>query len=105
MWSNSDEVACHVRRYTKSELRRKAEKAGFEVMRMTSFVSLLFPLMFISRLQNRISKEGYDPCKELRINPMLNSSFEFILNIENLLIKTGVSFPFGGSLLLVGRKV
>ena len=30
-------------------LRRKVEAAGFEIVRMTSFVSLLLPMMFASR--------------------------------------------------------
>lgn len=105
MWSITDEYACHVRRYTAEELRRKVERAGFKVERMTSFVSLLLPLMLISRLRSRTQKEKFDPGGELKVNPVLNKSLECILSFERLFIKAGVSFPFGGSLLLVGRKV
>ncbi len=105
MWSITDELACHVRRYTAEELRIKVERAGFQVERMTSFVSLLFPLMFMSRLRSRTQKEKFDPGGELKVNPVLNKSLESILSFERLFIKAGVSFPFGGSLLLVGRKV
>jgi len=105
MWSITDDYACHVRRYTAEELRRKVERAGFKVERMTSFVSLLLPLMLISRLRSRTQKEKFDPGGELKVNPVLNKSLECILSFERLFIKAGVSFPFGGSLLLVGRKV
>lgn len=67
--------------------------------------SLLLPLMLISRLRSRTQKEKFDPGGELKVNPVLNKSLECILSFERLFIKAGVSFPFGGSLLLVGRKV
>jgi len=105
MWSVTDEYACHVRRYTAKEFRTKVERAGFQVEKMTSFVSLLFPLMLMSRFLGKIQKDKFDPSGELKVNPVLNKSFECILSFERLLIKAGVSFPFGGSLLLVGRKV
>ena len=68
MWSITDELACHVRRYTAEELRTKVERAGFQVERMTSFVSLLFPLMFMSRLRSRTQKDKFDPGGELKVN-------------------------------------
>lgn len=105
MWSITDELACHVRRYTIEELRIKVERAGFRVERITSFVSLLFPLMLLSRLRSEIKKANYDPGEELKMNPLLNKVMYNILRFERLFIKSGVSFPFGGSLLLVGRKV
>ncbi|MEN6461520.1 MAG: class I SAM-dependent methyltransferase [Syntrophomonas sp.] len=105
LWSSYDEFACHVRRYSSKELISKLERAGFKVLRMTSFISFLLPLMFISRLRNKNQKEEFDPFKELKINPILNKGLEGVLTLERSFIKAGVSFPFGGSLLLVGRKV
>ena len=51
LWSRADEHACHVRRYSASELSAKVSAAGFRVERVTSFVSLLLPLMLASRLR------------------------------------------------------
>ncbi len=51
LWSRQDESACHVRRYTATELRRKVLAAGFIPLYETSFVSLLLPMMWLSRLQ------------------------------------------------------
>lgn len=105
LWSQADTFAYHVRRYEARKLKRKVEQAGFQVVYMTSFVSLLLPLMLLSRLQQRQLKEDYDPLAELRIQGGLNSILEKILTIECKIIQTGLSFPAGGSLLLVGKKL
>ena len=51
--ANIDARAGHVRRYRAAELRGKVMEAGFEIVRMTSFVTLLLPLMLASRLAQR----------------------------------------------------
>lgn len=104
LWSAVDDDACHVRRYTRSELAAKVAAAGFRVDYATSFVSLLLPVMALSRL--RRGGEGRpDPLAELRLPPLLNRLFGAVMALEGWLIRCGVRFPCGGSLLLVGRKV
>lgn len=103
LWSDADEYARHVRRYSARDLRVKVERAGFEVLRVTSFVSLLLPLMLISRLKLR-SKQSYDPSAEITLSRPVNAIFEQILAVERAMIRFGVSFPIGGSLLLIGRR-
>jgi hypothetical protein len=46
----------------------------------------------------------FQPWREFEIGPTLNKTLESILKFERMVIKTGASFPAGGSLLLVGRK-
>jgi SAM-dependent methyltransferase len=104
LWSEYDVRAGHVRRYRAAELRARAMEAGFEIARMTSFVTLLLPLMFLSRFAQRAPKGQYDPAAELRLAPWLNRTLETVLDAERALIRAGVSLPAGGSLLLVGRK-
>jgi SAM-dependent methyltransferase len=104
LWSQQDEYACHVRRYEAQELQDKVEKAGFRVEKATSFVSLLLPLMFMSRLSKRKPVENYDPTQELRISGLANAALEKVLDLERLMIRGGVSFPMGGSRLLIARK-
>jgi len=104
LWSQADDYGHHARRYTAKELRAKVENAGFLVVRMTSFVSLLFPLMLISRFKNRHSAGAYDPMSEVKINHSMNTLFKRILDFERLIIKLGLSFSVGGSLLLIARK-
>jgi SAM-dependent methyltransferase len=104
LWSTTDEYACHIRRYEAGEIAEKVRAAGFEVERMTSFVSLLLPLMFASRFrQNRRTPE-HDPLTELRIGGFVNSALETIMTVERWAIRRGVDFPAGGSLLVVARK-
>jgi SAM-dependent methyltransferase len=103
LWSASDQYAMHQRRYNCDELSRKVESAGFQIQRMTSFNSLLLPLMIWSRLQRKRNHD-FQPWREFEIGPTLNKTLESILKFERMVIKTGASFPAGGSLLLVGRK-
>ena len=101
LWSVIDEHACHVRRYTRLELVDKVKRAGLRVEYVTSFVSLLLPLMWVSRLRSR--NGDYDPMREFRIPGWLNRSLEAIMTIELGLLKLGLRFPVGGSLLLVAK--
>lgn len=104
LWSRMDVHACHIRRYSARELADKVQAAGFEVVRMTSFVSLLLPLMMISRLLQREEGERYDPLAELRIGGGANILLEKVMDAERWAIRAGLDYPAGGSLLLVARK-
>jgi SAM-dependent methyltransferase len=104
LWSKYDVRAHHVRRYRAVDLRDRLTGAGFEVVRMTSFVTLLLPLMAASRFARQKRGADYDPLAELRITGWLNWTLEKALDFERLLIRAGVSFPAGGSLLAVARK-
>jgi SAM-dependent methyltransferase len=104
MWSQRDEYVRHKRRYTRADLAEKIANAGFELTRMTAFVSIPFPAMIVESLLNRKPKKHYDPLKGLQTSAFINGLLTTILAFERQLIKTGVSFPFGGSLLAVARK-
>ena len=104
LWSYVDEYAHHQRRYTRVDLLTKVQAAGFTVLRCTSFVSLLLPAMYLSRLRNRQRREDYDDTAELRTNRIANSLMGTVMDWERMLIKSGVPMPAGGSLLLVARK-
>jgi hypothetical protein len=104
LWSEYDVRAGHVRRYRARELSTRMVEAGLEIVRMTSFVTVLLPLMYLSRLAQRAPGAGYDPLAELRIAPWLNWPPEQALALECLLIRAGINFPVGGSLLVVARR-
>jgi hypothetical protein len=105
LWSQADDYAHHVRRYSEQELKTQVEQAGFKVIRMTSFVSLLLPLMLISRLKQRRPNPDYDVTSELRISGWINAILENILTLERTMIQFGISLPVGGSMLLVAKKL
>jgi SAM-dependent methyltransferase len=103
LWSAVDEYSCHVRRYTRKELMEKVKRSGLTVEYVTSFVSLLVPLMWLSRL--RVSDTNFDPMKEFRIPVWLNRFLALFMSIELGLLKIGFRFPIGGSLLLCAKKI
>lgn len=104
LWSAADENAHHVRRYVAKELVQKVQRAGFEVLMNTSFVSTLAPLMIATRLLGRGWRSSQDALAELRIRGVLNRVLEYILDTECGMIRAGVRLPIGGSLMLVARK-
>jgi SAM-dependent methyltransferase len=103
LWSPADENARHVRRYSSRDLKEKVERAGFKVMRMTSFVSFLLPLMLVSRWAKR-NASGKEASAELALAPSLDALLEQVMRLELLLIKTGINLSIGGSLLLIASK-
>jgi len=102
LWSAADDYAHHKRRYTVQELRRKILHAGFRIEYCTSFVSLLLPLMALQRLSTR--SQNYNPDDEFKISPLLNAALYLVMQLELILLRLGLRFPAGGSLLLLARK-
>lgn len=104
LWSIVDEYSFHKRRYTRKELIKKVKATGFQVVYATSFVSFLLPLMLFSRMKRQTTRNNFNLVEELKINPCLNMIFENALAIERVFIKCGVSFPAGGSLLMIAKR-
>lgn len=104
LWSAHDEYGHHKRRYTRRELKAKLGRAGLELLRATSFVSIPLPAMYLSRLRNRGPVESFDPAAEFRIPRALNAALERILGLELALIRRGISLPAGGTLLAIARR-
>lgn len=103
LWSASDEYAHHVRRYTAAELHDKVRRAGLEILRSTSFVTLPLPAMMLSRRASQdLSK--FDPVAELTVPAPVNAALETALRLEHIAIRAGVSLPVGGSRLVVARR-
>jgi SAM-dependent methyltransferase len=103
LWSAVDEYSHHVRRYRRRDLLQRVKGAGFDVVRSTSFVSLLLPVMAVSRLRQR-RQEGFDPLAEYPDSAFVDSALGWLLGAERALIKVGLSLPAGGSLLVVARR-
>lgn len=118
IWSNNDVINKHKRRYTKKELKQKLGEAGFEVLYINHFMFFLYPLLWISSkfLEKKIGKNNGDKnwkksssieiarFLNLKINPVLNFLFHLVLSFEFFLIKLGVKFPIGSSLICVVQK-
>ena len=65
----------------------------------TSFMSLLLPLLALSR-----RRRTFKPSGELEVGPAANRLLGAVMALERALIAAGVSFPAGGSLLAVAHK-
>lgn len=104
LWSASDEYAQHLRRYTRAELVGKLRQAGFRPLLVSSFVALLLPAMLAARARRRHLDADYDPDAEFAVGRAANALLEGVLAFERQLIRLGVRFPFGGSLIVVARK-
>jgi len=103
LWSEADVRACHKRRYTRQELVRKVESAGFQTQRVTSFVSLVLPFLWVSRrLKRQAGNSSANP--EFQVSRVLNWFLEAVLRLEAHFIRRDTAFPAGGSLLLVAQK-
>ncbi|MER8373519.1 class I SAM-dependent methyltransferase [Mesorhizobium sp. M1406] len=103
LWSELDKHSFHFRRYEMKELHEKIEGAGLDIVYSTSFVSLLLPLMFLSRLRNSASQQ-FDAGRELRIGSAANASLRAVMGLESLILATGLTLPAGGSRLVVARR-
>jgi SAM-dependent methyltransferase len=104
LWSPVDEYACHIRRYSASELHTKLETVGFEIIRTTSFVSMLLPAMLLSRLKQRHAQPNIDPANELKLSAGFNAFLYKVMQVEVGLIRSGINLPIGGSRLVVAKR-
>lgn len=105
LWSRTDEVAHHERRYARGELERKLRRNGFEVLFSSSFTALLLPLMIASRALGRGKQTSEGANQEFMLNPTLNRAFTSILRTEVRLTLMGMKWPAGGSRIVVARAV
>ena len=112
LWSYFDIAGHHIRRYQKTDLNRKLELAGFQVIKLSYFMSILFPVVWLRR---KITKKHLainqnqgqifqSTVEELQIIPVLNGVLSLILGWENQLIRIGFRIPFGTSLIAVAKK-
>ncbi|GAB3824123.1 class I SAM-dependent methyltransferase [Kribbella italica] len=101
LWSAADVAAHHVKRYSRRMLIDELQTAGFEPVKVTSFVSLLLPAMMAARLR---SKENADVEGELGMAAPLNRACYTAMRLESVLIRAGLPLPAGGSLLAVARR-
>ena len=109
LWSASDDIGHHARRYRPREMQAKVSIAGFKVLYSDSFTSLLLPLMALVRLRERIpgrTRPGDEEIieQEFRITPGLNAALRRVLRVEHALRRFGVRYFAGGSQAIIAVK-
>lgn len=107
LWSTLDELVSHKRRYRKKELVAKLDRAGFEIVYLTSFITLLLPAMILSRVFDRAQPRSTDPAADFasRVAPpaLVNTICDWVMRVDETVLKLGLTLPVGGSLLAVAR--
>jgi SAM-dependent methyltransferase len=107
MRSKLDELGHHYKRYDKNTLRIEIEKEGFKCIYSSYFMTLLFPLVIISRkiIPFLFFKKHKSNDLELKkpIN-ILNKFFYHLMNIEAYFIRREISLTYGLSIISVFKK-
>ncbi len=97
-----DEVVGGNKRFIKSELKNALQKTGFFVEVLT----YRYPLLFVFILLNKIFYPNNRKNSDLKsIHPLMNKALYLFHKIENGLIKSGLSIPFGSSVFVVAQKM
>lgn len=107
LWSDFDEASGHCRRYQPVELTTKLKEAGFTVEYLSPYMSILYPLMRLSRRKRGGGESATNQAvnRDLRIVPVVNELLLAFLTAEAWWIGRGGKLPIGGSLLAVARKL
>ena len=109
LWSSDDQFAGHYRRYNQPLLRQTLVEAGFEVVLLSAFFSLLVPPLALLRtlpsvLGLRTLQGPDDALKHHRVNHRFAAMMGRALAFETALLARRTTLPFGTSLIAVARK-
>jgi SAM-dependent methyltransferase len=102
LWSVTDEVSHHYRRYRLPEITTKFRSEGLTVMRSSYFNTLLFPLIAFVRIGVRLLHIKMHSEAETG-NGLINMVLYRIFAFERRLL-AHTNFPFGVSGMLVIKK-
>jgi SAM-dependent methyltransferase len=109
-WSYNDELAQHLRRYSRTDFEELAEATGFELSLSRYFMFLLSPLLLMSRLrapkyQEWTDDETEEYVRKTHRTPMapLNATLKLIFGLETP-VGHWLPFPWGTSVLGVFKK-
>jgi SAM-dependent methyltransferase len=102
LWSAHDVGLHHKRRYSRTLLRERIEKAGYRIDKLTYTNAALFPAAVLARLADRLRKA--DAASGQAMPPKaVNAAMKALFSAESLIVPT-MPLPFGVSLLAVFGK-
>jgi 2-polyprenyl-3-methyl-5-hydroxy-6-metoxy-1,4-benzoquinol methylase len=109
LWSSDDEFAGHYRRYNRRTLARVLTDAGFEILLLSHFFSLLVPMLFLARtLPSTLGRRKVRTMDEALVHhrsaQRLSTLVERLFRLERIMIASGRAVPIGTSLVVVARK-
>ena len=92
------------KRYRRSELRNKIERAGFSIKKITYLNVLMFPLALIIRIMKKLFRFNDANESDVKMpNPALNNILAKILFFEAVLLQY-IDFALGLSVFCVAEK-
>jgi SAM-dependent methyltransferase len=101
MLSRHDAAVANTRRYTASGLCRLLQTAGFRPVFVSYWNVLLFPLMVLTRKLF----PGNPAASDVKLYPRVIELFcRAATRVELALLKAGLRFPFGGSIIAVAIR-
>ncbi|HEX9367166.1 MAG TPA: class I SAM-dependent methyltransferase [Vicinamibacterales bacterium] len=101
---NHSILSGEVRRYSKRDLRRRLEAAGFLVTHSTYTNFSILPVVAAVRLKQRLRGDHVESQEEITVPPApINSVLSGLLAIEAAALRV-VNMPVGSSLLAVAEK-
>jgi SAM-dependent methyltransferase len=103
LWSAHDVVLGHRRRYTAPQLRGAAERAGFRVIHLSYFNTILFPVVLLARIAKRLGGGGGDGHDLRRPPSPINRLLTVTFALERFVVPRR-RLPFGSSLVLIARR-
>jgi len=94
-----------VRRYTRSRLAARLERAGFRLERLTYTNMMTFPITLASRLVDRLTGRDTKPSAvEFTVPPApINAMLDAALAVESVASRF-VNLPIGSSIMAIARK-
>lgn len=102
LWSPLDVMLHHKRRYTLKQLKEVVASAGFRILHVTYFNTLLFPVALVRRMAAKVTHN--ETMGDLEIpGKALNSALRSVFSLEKPLLPK-LSLPFGLSLLCWAEK-
>ncbi len=110
LWSAIDIHAGHKRRYYAEELKKKVMEAGFNPIRVSYFMSVPYPILFLKRSGEKFIRlfkgektEEKIGVNELNIPKILNELLYVSLWPERKFIQS-FNLPLGSSLICIAQK-
>lgn len=97
LWSGADELLGHVKRYTRSMVRRELSEAGFDVLSCSHVFSWLVPPMWLLR---RTARDSDAQLGLGATSPVLRTVARALTRTE-LALSRRMSLPFGTSVAAV----
>ena len=101
MLSRHDAAVYNVRRYTRGRIARLLRSAGFRPLYASYWNFVLFPIMVITRKL----LPGVGDASDVKSYPApIEALCRAATGFERALLKRGLRFPFGGSLIAIAGK-